>query len=818
MKNAEIIEKMTLWEKTLFMSGRDIWSTWNFEHLGIKSIYLSDGPHGIRKQLGESDHLGLNESMKSTCFPTSATIANSWDIDLAEKIGQCLGAEALQLGVNVVLGPGLNIKRNPLCGRNFEYFSEDPYHAGKLASAYVKGIQSKNISACPKHFAVNNQELRRMHNDSVLDERTLREIYLRGFEIVVDESNPQFMMTAYNKVNGTYSNENEHLLKDILVDEWGFNGAVVSDWGGSFNHIEGVRVGSHLEMPGTRVMGAKELIDAVENGELSEDILDKRVDELLTIVLELNKNTDIVGENLEQSMINKHHEIARKAARESIVLLENRDNILPLRKDMKVSIIGDFAKKPRYQGAGSSVVNTTKLESVMDVIGNYNFSNVIYSKGYERNDKLNSKLIDEAIENSKNADVVVVFAGLTEIFESEGVDRKHMKLPQNQNFLISELCKKHENVVVVLSGGSPVELPWINDVKALVHGYLGGQAGASAVLDVLSGKYNPSGKLNETYTYKYSDVPSAKYFPGEERVSLYKESIYVGYRYYETAEIDVLYPFGYGLSYTDFEYKDSKYDIENNILTVVIKNIGEYDGSEIVQVYSSIENSEIFRPKKELVGFSKIFIKSGEEKEVSIKLDKRIFEYFNTKTSNWEIESGNYKLLVGKSVNNICDELTVKIEGTTNKLLYDKNELESYFNADVSFVSISEFEKLIGKSVPALEWDTAAPLSYDDTISQLYYAKNPIARLVHKIITSLINKNEKNGKPDLNILFIYNQTFTAIYKMTNGMINRKMITHILDMVNGHFFRGISKLIPAYFENRKLSKKIIKEIEGKQLKR
>lgn len=814
MKNVEIINKMTLWEKALFMSGRDIWSTWNFDHLGIKSIFLADGPHGIRKQLGESDHLGLNESMKSTCFPTSATVANSWDINLAKEIGECLGEEAVQLGVNVVLGPGLNIKRNPLCGRNFEYFSEDPYHSGKLASAYVKGIQSKKISACPKHFAVNSQELRRMHNDSVLDERTLREIYLRGFEIVVNESKPKFIMTAYNKVNGTYSNENEHLLKDILVDEWNFDGCVVSDWGGSFDHVLGVKNGSHLEMPGTRVMGAKEIVSAIDKKELSIDILDKRVDELLTVVLKLNENSDIVGENLSQDMINKHHDFARKAARESVVLLENKDNILPLRKDINVSIIGDFAKTPRYQGSGSSVVNATKIESIMSEIENYDFSEIIYSKGYERNGTVNDSLIDEAITNSKNSDIIIIFAGLTEIFESEGIDRKHMKLPENQNLLIEKICEKYENVVVVLSGGSPVELPWIKNVKGLVHGYLGGQAGASAILDILTGEYNPSGKLSETYSYSYNDVPNMKYFPGEEKTSLYKESVYVGYRYYETADIDVLYPFGYGLSYTDFEYKDSKYNKKDNTITLIIKNVGNYDGCEIVQVYSYIETNEIFRPKKELVGFEKIFIKSCSEKEITIKLDNRIFEYFNVKTNKWEIEKGSAKLLIGKSVQNICNEIKINLEETTNKLPYDKKELECYFNADIVNVSNENFEKLIGKVLPDSRWDTTKPLSYEDTISQLYYAKNFIARIVYKIITNKIIKNEKNGKPDLNILFIYNQTFTAIYKMTNGMINRKMITNILEIVNGHFFRGISKLIPSYFENKKLSKKIIEEIKDK----
>ncbi len=811
MKNSEIINKMTLWEKALFMSGRDIWSTWGFEHLGIKPIYLSDGPHGIRKQMGDSDHLGLNESMKSTCFPTSATVANSWDVTLAEEIGECLGAEAVQLGVNVVLGPGLNVKKSPLCGRNFEYFSEDPYHTGKLASAYVKGIQSKDVSACPKHFAVNSQELRRMHNDSVLDERTLREIYLRGFEIIVDEADPMFIMTAYNKVNGEYANENTHLLKDILVDEWGYNGAVVSDWGGSFDHVAGVKAGSHLEMPGTRVMGAQELVDAIQNGELCEEVLNKRVDEMLTVVLKLSENKNIVGDNLKSEMIEKHHEVAKRAARESIVLLENRNNTLPLKKDIKVSVVGDFAKTPRYQGAGSSVVNTTKLDSIMSVIENYNFSEVVYSAGYERNGGVNQELVKSAVANSTSAEVVLVFAGLPEVFESEGVDRKHMNLPENQNYLIKELCKVHKNVVVVLAGGSPVELPWVNDVQAIVHGYLGGQAGASAILDVLTGTHNPSGKLNESYALKYSDVPNANYYPGNEKTSEYRESIFIGYRYYESANVPVLYPFGYGLSYTTYEYSNFSFNKANKTATVSVKNTGDVDGSEIIQVYSSLENSNIFRAKKELAGFTKVFLKAGETKEVTIQLNSRLFEYFNIKTNKWEIETGTYKLLVGKSVADICEEVTVAVEGTGAESPYNKATLESYFAANITYVPDAEFKVLLGRDIPSANWDTSKPLTYNDTISQLYYAKNPLARVVHKLITNMIEKNEKAGKPDLNVLFIYNQTFTAIYKMTNGMVNRKMITHVLDIVNGHFFRGVSRLIPAYFENSKNNKRVLEEI-------
>ncbi len=811
MNHKDKVSKMTLWEKALFMSGRDIWSTWDLERLGIKSIVLSDGPHGIRKQLGDSDHLGLNESMKSTCFPTSATVANSWDLELAEEIGQCLGDEANQLGVNVVLGPGLNIKRNPLCGRNFEYFSEDPYLTGKLASSYVKGIQSRGVSACPKHFAVNSQELRRMANDSIVDERTLREIYLRGFEIIVDEAKPMFLMTSYNKVNGTYANENSYLLKDILVDEWGFKGAVVSDWGGSFNHVEGVKAGSHLEMPGTRVMGAQEIVEAVKNGELSEDTLDQRVDEILAVILKLSENKNIVGENLTEKIIDKHHEIAKRASKESIVLLENKGKILPINKNQKISVVGDFAKSPRYQGAGSSVVNTTKLDSIMNEINSYGFHDVNFTLGYERNGKVNETLVNTTIDDCKNSDVILVFAGLTEVFESEGVDRKHMNLPENQNHLITELASKYDNVVVILSGGSPVELPWADDVKGILHTYLAGQAGACGILDVITGLYNPSGKLNETYVHEYEDVPSSSYYPGLEKTSEYREGIFVGYRFFESANKEVKYPFGYGLSYTNFEYSNFSYDKKSNIAKVTIKNTGDYDGKEIPQIYVSIENSNIFRSKKELVGFTKVFLEKGSEKEVTIKLDNRVFEYFNVKTNKWEVEKGEYKLLIGKSSKDICLELNINVEGTSEVIPYNKENLKSYYDVNIKNVPDADFRELLGRNIPETNWDKNKPLTYHDTISQLYYAKSFVGRFAHKILKSIIEKNEKKGKPDLNMLFVYNQTFTAIYKMTNGMINKKMIGYILMMVNGRFFKGISKLIPEYFANKKLEKQVLEDL-------
>ncbi len=814
MKNKEIIEKMTLRQKALFMSGRDVWSTWAFDDIDVPSIVLSDGPHGIRKQMGEGDHLGINESMKSTCFPTAATVANSWDIELAEQVGVALGEEAVQLGVNVVLGPGLNLKRNPLCGRNFEYFSEDPYLTGKMASSYVKGIQSQGVSACPKHFAVNSQELRRMSNDSILDERTLRELYLRGFEIIVDEANPKFIMTSYNRVNGVHANENEHLLQDVLVNEWGYEGAVVSDWGGSNDHVEGVKKGSHLEMPNTGVMGALELIAGIEKGELTEEVLNTRVDKLLSAVLDLSSNKNIVNKPLTQEMVDRHHSLAKKVAMESVVLLENRDNVLPLSKNTKVAIVGDFAKTPRYQGAGSSVVNVPILTTVLEEVKNFDLDVVSYSTGYERNGGLNNALVQEAVSNSKDADVVLVFAGLVEVAESEGVDRKHMKLSENQNQLIEELCKNHKKVVVILSGGSPVELTWADKVQGLVNGYLGGQAGASAILEVLVGNYNPSGKLNETYAIKYEDVPNARYYPGSELTSEYREGLFAGYRYFETAKKAVKYPFGYGLSYTTFDYSNLEFNKDTKEVYLTVKNTGNFDGTEIVQVYSNPINSEIFRPTKELIGFTKVFIKKGEEAKVVIKLDKRAFEYYNITTGKWEIEALEYNVLVGKSVSDICLETKVTFEGTTSVNPYDKSTFACYYENtfDVTNVSDNVFEKLIGRKIPNSKWDKNAPLTIYDTVSQLYYAKSPIARFAFKIIEGRKDACEKAGKPDLNILFIYNQTFTGIYKMTNGMINKKMMEQILVMINGKFFSGLSGTIKEFGKNRKETKKVLESLK------
>ncbi|SFG68306.1 beta-glucosidase [Lachnospiraceae bacterium C7] len=804
MKHQNIVSKMTLEEKAAFLSGAGEWQTREIKSQNIPAIFCSDGPHGVRKQAGAGDHLGLNESLKATCFPTAATIANSWDEKLGEEIGEALGEEAMALDVNVLLGPGLNIKRSPLCGRNFEYFSEDPYLAGKMAASYVKGIQSQGVYACPKHYAVNSQELRRMAMNAVVDERTLREIYLTGFEIAVKEGNAKTIMSAYNEVNGTYANENKHLLQDILRDEWGFDGIVITDWGASNDHVKGVEAGSNLEMPNPGLDSAREIVTAVENKTLSEKDLDNRVDELLDAVLTLSASAkakkDVAAKG--NFDVKKHHEIARKAAAKSCVLLKNDDRILPLKKNTKVAIIGDFATTPRYQGAGSSLVNPTQVETVSDVIKDYDLDIVGVEEGYERNGEESQEKLEKAVQLAKKADVVLFFFGLNEISESEGLDRNHMKIPANQIKVIEEISKQNSQLVGIISAGSTMEMPWEAKFKGLLNGYLNGQAGAGAICDILTGKVNPSGKLNETVVIKYEDTPAYEYYPSQQRDSEYKESIYVGYRYYDKANTPVLYPFGYGLSYTEFEY--SNIAVDKTKVTFDITNVGDVDGEEIPQLYVGMKDSKIFRAKKELKGFKKVFIKAGETKTVSIEFDDKTFRYWNVLTNKFEIEEGTYQIYVGSNVRDIALRGELQIEGTTDLMPYKKAELPSYFAGNIKNVSDTEFEKLYGKKLPKNTW--SGTLTRNDAICQMYYAKSGLARLVYKILTKKKEKSEKIGKPDLNILFIYNMPFRALAKMTAGMISMEMVDGILLIVNGHFFKGAGKTIKGFFKNRKLNKK------------
>ncbi len=786
MKYRDLITKMTIEEKVSLLAGKDFWTTHSIERLNIPSMAMADGPHGVRKQAENGDHLGLVEGVKATCFPTSATMANSWNVEICERIGQGLGQEAVASNVNVLLGPGMNIKRNPLCGRNFEYFSEDPYLSGKLAAAYVRGIQSKGVSACPKHFAANNQEYLRMTNDSVVDERTLREIYLTGFEIAVKESNPKTIMSSYNKVNGEYANESEKLLRDTLIDDWGFNGIVVSDWGGSNDHVEGVKNGNHLEMPTTGGDSDYQLLEAIKKGVITESLVDKRVEEYLDVLF----SVQIQGEH--QVNYEEHHELARKAAEESIVLLKNNDT-LPLKSHTKISVIGDFAETPRYQGAGSSLVNSYKLESTIEVISDYELDYIGYVQGYDRIGRADSNKINDAVNLAEKSDVILLYIGLDDVNEVEGYDREHMKIPENQVQLIEALAKLPQPIVIVLSCGAPIDMRWNDRCDAIVHGYLPGQAGAKAILNVMVGKVNPSGKLSESYPYEYKDLSNYNYYPGLEKTSEYREGLYVGYRYFDTNAVDVRYPFGYGLSYTSFEYSDIK--IDSNSVRFTILNTGDMQGSEISQLYVGKKSKAIYRPLKELKGFKKVYLEPGESKEVVIEFDDKSFRYFDINTMKFQVEDGDYEIMIGASSRDIRLSGTLYVKGV--EVIRDTNISKRYFSGDVQQITNEEFEGLLGHKLPDADWDRTKPLGLNDSLTQMTYAKSRLARLAIKILLTLRKRSFKKGKPNLNILFLTNMPFRAIAKMSGGTVSMEMVGNIVTIVNGHFFKGTSRLIKSW---------------------
>jgi len=665
MNIENLISQMSLEEKASLCSGLGFWHTKPIERLGIPSIMMTDGPHGLRKQEKE----GFGKSVPATCFPTAVTLASSWDRKLIEKVGSAIGEECQAEGVSIILGPGVNIKRSPLCGRNFEYYSEDPFLASEMALYYIKGVQSQGVGTSIKHFCANNQEHRRLTVNVIVDERTLREIYLASFEKAVKEGNPWTVMCAYNKVNGEYCSENAYLLSNILREEWGFEGFVVSDWGAVNDRVKGLLAGLDLQMPYDGGLGDRKIIEAVKKGELPEAVLDKAVERILRVVFKAIENRK------ENATYDKkaHHKLAREVARECFVLLKNEDEILPLKKKGTIALIGAFAKTPRYQGLGSSHVNPTMLDTAYEEILNEveGKAEILYADGYRLDsDVVDEKLIAEAREIAKRSEVAVIFAGLPEKYESEGYDRDHMKMPENHNRLIEEVSKVQKNLVVVLSNGAPVEMPWIDRVKGILETYLGGQGWGGAVADVLFGVVSPSGKLAETFPKKLSDNPSYLNFPGEDDRVEYREGIFVGYRYYDKKEMEVLFPFGYGLSYTTFEYSDLRLDKKEMTdqdtlrVSVKVKNTGKMPGKEVVQLYVRDVESSVIRPEKELKGFEKVELNPGEEKEVVFTLDKRAFAYYDVELKDWHVESGEYEILVGKSSRDIVLKDTVYVKST----------------------------------------------------------------------------------------------------------------------------------------------------------
>ncbi|WP_066187846.1 glycoside hydrolase family 3 C-terminal domain-containing protein [Gracilibacillus timonensis] len=645
------INEMTLEEKASLCSGFDFWHLQEIERLGIPSVMVTDGPHGLRKQAQGSDHLGLHNSVPATCFPSAAGLASTWDKELIYQVGEALGKEAQAEDVAVLLGPGANIKRSPLCGRNFEYFSEDPYLSSAMATFHIKGVQSQGVGTSLKHFAVNNQEHRRMSVDAIVDERTLREIYLASFERAVKEAEPWTVMCAYNKVNGEYAGENKRLLTDILREEWGYQGYVVSDWGAVNERVQALEAGLDLEMPANNGVNDRQIVTAVQEGRLAEQTLDMALERMLHIL------DQAVSNRKESASYDKerHHQLARQVAAEAAILLKNEGSILPLVGNTKVAVIGNFAEEPRIQGGGSSHINPTQVDRAIDELQAYT-SDITYTAGYPlATDRVDEEEVIKAQQQAQEAEVAILFVGLPDRYESEGYDRKHLQIPENHRLLIEAVAEVQPNTVIVLSNGAPIEMPWLDRVKAVVEGYLGGQASGGAIADVLFGKTNPSGRLAETFPAKLSDNPSFLNFPGEGDRVEYREGIFVGYRYYDTKEVEPLFPFGYGLSYTNFSYRDLQVDVkeitdqESLQVSVKVKNTGALAGKEVVQLYVKDEESFVQRPEKELKGFEKVCLEPNEETTVTFMLDKRAFAYYDVELADWHVETGDFQLFIGRS-------------------------------------------------------------------------------------------------------------------------------------------------------------------------
>lgn len=802
MKHPEIINKMTLEQKAAFVSGLDYWHTQGCEELGLPSINITDGPHGLRKKNENkkaSDGIGLGNSVPATCFPPAATSSCSWDPELLTMAGEALGEECLKEKVSVILGPGMNIKRSPVCGRNFEYFSEDPVLAGKLAAGLVKGVQSKGIGTSLKHFACNSQEAYRMIVDEVVDERALRELYLTAFEIAVKEASPWTVMNSYNRINGEYASQNEYLQQKVLRDEWGFKGLIVTDWGSSVDRIPGLNFGTDLEMPSSGGYNTKKIIEAVNSGELSVDVLNERVDTVVDLIL---KSKPALNAECNFSF-DDHHAVARKVAEGSMVLLKNDDKVLPLKDGLKVAVIGELAAAPRFQGAGSSVINPTRLDNALDELKKLGV-NVTYAKGYEKKkDEENEALLSEAVNAAKNADVALVFVGLTEEFEGEGYDRLNIDMPKCHNTLVSEIAKNNRNTVVVLAAGSVIDMPWVKEVKAILNSGLGGQATGSAVANILTGKVNPSGKTSETYPLSFSDNPTYGNYPGGPVTSEHRESVYIGYRYYDKAKKNVLFPFGYGLSYTEFQYSDLNLSHEtmdeNETLTVSfkVKNIGETDGAEVAQLYVADRVSTIYRPEKELKAFKKVFLKAGEETEITFELSKRDFAFFNVYSGEFQVESGEFAILIGASSRDMRLAKAVTVNSTSAAVIPDyKASAPAYYTADISGITDAQFEAVLGRTLPSAERDTSKSIDIYCCLDDARHTKwgGRICRLIEGIMAKM--GSDANGDGRMIAAMATQIPIRNFIAMSMGVFGVEMADGLLMILNDDksSLKGLCKII------------------------
>lgn len=795
LKHKDLISQMTLKEKASLCSGKDFWHLKSIERLGLPEIMVCDGPHGLRKQNAENKKVGIGNSYPATCFPTAVTTACSWDRDLIYKMGQALAEECLQHGVSVLLGPGVNMKRSPLCGRNFEYFSEDPELAGEMGAAFIAGVQSKGIGTSLKHFAGNSQEMKRMTSNSIIDERALREIYLTAFEKAVKKSQPWTVMNAYNLLNGTYCSENDWLQNKVLRDEWGFKGAVVSDWGAVNDRVAGLNAGNDLEMPSSGGVNDAKIVEAVKCGVIDETTLDERVDKLIDIILKGAANKK-PGYKFD---VKAHNLLSRQIAEQSMVLLKNDGNILPLKRveGEYVAVIGAFADNPRYQGAGSSIINPTMIDSGRRAFNNSPIS-VKFADGYDRSGKRKNEdaYITEACNLAKNASKAVVFIGLTDDYESEGFDRSTMKLPDGHNRLVEAVSRVNDNVIVVLEGGSPVEMPWADDVKAILNAYLGGQSVAPAIVDVLTGKANPCGKLAETYPVCLKDTPTSFRYPDSKEDVQYRESIFIGYRYYDKVERNVRFPFGFGLSYTSFEYSDIKLKKKNLTkgegakVTFTIKNTGDVAGSEIAQVYVAKPESKIFRAPKELKGFVKIHLEPGEEKKVTVELDDRAFAFWNTATEDWCVESGEYKILVGASSRDIRLEAAAKMKSEDDETIVDLKESAGvYFDGDPARAREDDFKVIYGG-----EFKLAPEITSDSLNNSIERSKDKgLAKFIYNTVD--LAMKPKGGVGSSMITNTIMQTPIRNYvSMSNGLFTEDMADGLLKVFEGKdVAKGVGKI-------------------------
>ncbi len=795
LKHKDLISQMTLKEKASLCSGKDFWHLKSIERLGLPEIMVCDGPHGLRKQNAENKKVGIGNSYPATCFPTAVTTACSWDRDLIYKMGQALAEECLQHGVSVLLGPGVNMKRSPLCGRNFEYFSEDPELAGEMGAAFIAGVQSKGIGTSLKHFAGNSQEMKRMTSNSIIDERALREIYLRAFEKAVKKSQPWTVMNAYNLLNGTYCSENDWLQNKVLRNEWGFKGAVVSDWGAVNDRVAGLNAGNDLEMPSSGGVNDAKIVEAVKCGVIDETTLDERVDKLIDIILKGAANKK-PGYKFD---VKAHNLLSRQIAEQSMVLLKNDGNILPLKRveGEYVAVIGAFADNPRYQGAGSSIINPTMIDSGRRAFNNSPIS-VKFADGYDRSGKRKNEdaYITEACNLAKNASKAVVFIGLTDDYESEGFDRSTMKLPDGHNRLVEAVSRVNDNVIVVLEGGSPVEMPWADDVKAILNAYLGGQSVAPAIVDVLTGKANPCGKLAETYPVCLKDTPTSFRYPDSKEDVQYRESIFIGYRYYDKVERNVRFPFGFGLSYTSFEYSDIKLKKKNLTkgegakVTFTIKNTGDVAGSEIAQVYVAKPESKIFRAPKELKGFVKVHLDPGEEKKVSVELDDRAFAFWNTATEDWCVESGEYKILVGASSRDIRLEAAAKMKSEDDETIVDLRESAGvYFDGDPARAREDDFNVIYGG-----EFKLAPEITSDSLNNSIERSKDKgLAKFIYNTVD--LAMKPKGGVGSSMITNTIMQTPIRNYvSMSNGLFTEDMADGLLKVFEGKdVAKGVGKI-------------------------